>query len=124
MSAALRILAVDDEALLLIELVDALGDHGHDAVPATTRERALALMTNQPFDALVTDIELYGAKAGLELAHAFRKLHPAAPIVVVSGGVTPAPGDLPMGACFFPKPYGIAQILSGLQPQGGMAIAA
>ncbi|MFN3938887.1 MAG: hypothetical protein ACK4KW_15090, partial [Gemmobacter sp.] len=66
-------------------------------------------------DALITDIELGNGPTGLTLARLAASRHPGLPIVVVSGGVTPKPGDMPAGAVFVPKPYCLEDILSALE---------
>ncbi|UYO00949.1 MAG: response regulator [Devosia sp.] len=111
-----RILVVEDQALLLLDLVDQLNELGFDAVPASSA-RSAAHLLNARFDALVTDIELGDGPNGLTLARLAHGRNPAMPIVVVSGGVTPRARDLPHGARFVPKPYRIEHILSALEQQ-------
>lgn len=116
MSSLSRVLVVDDEVLLLLDLADNLADHGIEAVPAATARSAASLLRGN-IDALITDIELPGSYDGLHLAGLAARERPDLPIVVVSGGVRPTRDQLPPGAVFIPKPYRIADILAALERQ-------
>lgn len=112
MNTQRRVLVVDDEIILLLDLVDQLSEAGFEALPATTAKGAVSLLDG--VDALVTDIDLPGNYSGVKLARLAARLRPGLPIIVVSGGKAPAAEDLPQGAQFFPKPYRMATILSAL----------
>lgn len=111
-----RVLVVEDEIILLLDLVDNLADFGLEAVPVTSARGAVALIDTR-IDALITDIELPGGYSGLQLARLANKIRPGLPIVVVSGGVRPAANELPPNAVFLPKPYRMDDILSALTRQ-------
>jgi DNA-binding NtrC family response regulator len=111
-----RVIVVDDEIILLLDLTDQLNEAGYSAQPVTTARGALSLIDHST-EALVTDIELPGNYSGLKLAKLAAKLHPGLPIVVVSGGVTPAADELPPGAVFIPKPYRVEAVLSAISRQ-------
>ncbi|MBD8064022.1 response regulator [Devosia sp. PTR5] len=113
MSSVSRILVAEDHAILLLDLVDQLGEHGYAVVPATTARSAAALL-DRSIDAIVTDIEMPGDLTGLDLARYAARLRPDMPIVVVSGGVRPKPEDLPPNAVFLPKPYRLDDILAAM----------
>lgn len=112
-----RYLVVEDDALLLLDLVDNLADLGIESVPMTRAPEAMHRLLVQSFDALITDIELAGGTNGLELARSCGRLRPDLPIVVVSGGVQPRPGDLPPNAVFVPKPYQISDVMKAIRRQ-------
>lgn len=114
MSNALRILAVEDQPLLLLDLADQLTQCGHDVLTAGSARTAARLLDAR-IDALITDIELGDGPDGLALARLAAQDRPGLPIIVVSGGVRPMPADLPPGAVFIPKPYAVNAILSALQ---------
>ncbi|WIY51814.1 response regulator [Devosia sp. YIM 151766] len=116
MSKLSRILAVEDEVLLLLDLVDSVADRGIEVIPVTSARGAISLI-DADIDALITDIELPGSYNGLQLARLAARLRPGLPIAVVSGGVRPAPADLPPGAVFMPKPYRIEAVLAALERQ-------
>ena len=123
MTGISRILVVEDQILILLDLLEGLADHGFETLPLYTTEGAAATLLNTRIDALVTDIELPGPISNLELTRQAEKLRPGLPIVVMSGGVRPAPGDLPPGAVFVPKPCTVHQIVSALRRQASMAAA-
>jgi CheY-like chemotaxis protein len=116
MPTDLRILIVEDQPLLLLDLADQLLDFGHHAVTAGTARTAARLIDTN-IDALVTDIELGDGPDGLALARLAAKAHPGLPIVVVSGGVRPTHAQLPPGAQFLPKPYRVSDILAAIDTQ-------
>jgi DNA-binding NtrC family response regulator len=111
-----KVLVVEDQPLLLLDLIDQLADLGLEALPAGSARTAARLLTTD-IDALVTDIELGDGPDGLCLARLAAEAHPGLPIVVVSGGVRPAPSDLPRGAVFIPKPYRVSDIVAALRRQ-------
>ena len=109
-----RVMVVEDEVMLLLDLVDNLADFGIETVALGMADGAARTLCKSGVDALITDIELPGTNSGLDLAWNCAQLRPNLPIVVVSGGVRPTRSQLPPNAVFVAKPYGIAQILAGL----------
>lgn len=118
-----RLLVVEDNILLLLDLVDGLADHGIETVPVSSADGALAYLTDH-IDGLITDIELPGTLSGLDLARIVSTRRPGLPVVVVSGGLQPAPAQLPPGAVFIPKPYTLDRILTALATQRRHRLAA
>ncbi|HEV2568755.1 PAS domain S-box protein [Sphingomonas sp.] len=111
-------LLVDDEDLVRMSTADMLSDLGFEVVEAGSAEDALRfLQTSRKPDLLVTD-HLMPGMSGAELPQNARALHPALPILVVSGyaeveGISP---DLPR----LTKPFRNADLvasLSALLPQ-------
>ena len=111
-----KVLVVEDQPLLLLDLIDQLADFGLEAVPAGSARTAARLLTTD-IDALVTDIELGDGPDGLCLARLAAEARPDLPIVVVSGGVRPQAADLPAGAAFITKPYRVSDIVAALHRQ-------
>ncbi|KKB10119.1 response regulator [Devosia chinhatensis] len=116
MSTKPRILVVEDQPLLLLDLIDQLAELDFDTMPASNA-RVAAHMLDGNIDALITDIELGSGPTGLTLARLAAARRPGLPIVVVSGGVTPSHRDLPPGAVFVPKPYRLEELLDALERQ-------
>jgi PAS domain S-box-containing protein len=82
---ALRILAVDDDALVRETLAAMLEDMGHAVVSAESGKHAiLAFEMPGKFDLLLTDFSMPGM-TGDELIKALRKLQPDLPVVVATG---------------------------------------
>lgn len=111
-----KILVVEDQPLLLLDLIDQLAGLGLEALPAGSARTAARLL-GAGIDGLVTDIELGDGPDGLCLARLAAEARPNLPIVVVSGGVRPQASDLPPGATFIPKPYRVSDIVAALRRQ-------
>lgn len=58
MTAAYRLLIVDDEATVRNSLAAFLEDYGHQITTAPSAEDALVLIDNQPFDVAIVDLRL------------------------------------------------------------------
>jgi PAS domain S-box-containing protein len=84
--APARVLIVEDEVLVRMVAVDALGEKGYMVEEAGTAEEALTKLngTQDRFDAAIIDIGLPDMK-GDRLATELRTHHPALPIVIASG---------------------------------------
>lgn len=113
MSRISKILVVEDNPLLLLDLCGQLTDLGYSPLPATNASAGAHLL-DEAVDALITDIELGAGPDGLALARLAASTLPHLPIIVVSGGVLPTAADLPAGALFFPKPYRVDTLVSAL----------
>ena len=105
----LRVLMVDDDALIAMSSVDMLEDLGHVVTEANSGAAALTLLeAGQVFDLMITDYSMPGMN-GAELGREARKLHPNLPILVASGYAELPPGagsDLPR----LGKPYSQSQL--------------
>jgi PAS domain S-box-containing protein len=81
----LRILAVDDDSLVLMNTVALLEDLGHQVVCASSGEAALALLSDHPsLDLVITD-QVMPKMTGLQLREAIRKMRPALPVIIATG---------------------------------------
>ena len=81
----LRILAVDDDALVLMNTVDILAELGHEVVSAPSGSKALeALQTQGPFELVITDQAMPGM-VGIELCRRVRSIAPSMPIIIATG---------------------------------------
>jgi CheY-like chemotaxis protein len=82
---SLRILFVDDDALISMSSVDMLEDLGHAVTPAYSGAQALELLrAGQEFDLLITDFSMPKMTGG-DLALAVRALYPDLPILLATG---------------------------------------
>lgn len=115
MSHISKVLVVEDDGLLMLDLIDQLADHGLTPIPVSSAVSAEPMLAD--IDALVTDIDLPGPMSGLTLARLAAGRHPGLPIVVVSGGTRPRGSDLPPNAVFIAKPYRVPEILRALSAQ-------
>jgi signal transduction histidine kinase/ActR/RegA family two-component response regulator len=88
---ALRILAVDDDTLVLANTATMLQELGHSVVEADSGHQALKILRSDNLDLVVTDYAMPGM-TGEELAVAVKHEFPELPILMVSGYADLAPG--------------------------------
>jgi len=114
-----RALLVDDEPEVRAALAEALGDLGWQVTQAGTGAEALARLRAGPApDILVADIGLPGGMNGRQLAEAARALHPALPILLITGYAGTALGPdapLPAGAQLLHKPFTLGVLAGRVQ---------
>ena len=87
-----RILVVDDELAICRTLQRYLGRFGHTVRTASDVPEAVALLTEEGFDLVVTDLRLPGA-SGLDLLVEVRSRSPGTRMIMMSGAA-----DLPSAA--------------------------
>jgi len=83
-SQSLTVLAVDDEPLILMNLVDMLEDLGHEAVSAGSGQSAIAEMEKRSFDLLVTDQSMPNM-TGADLIRQAREKFPDIAVILATG---------------------------------------
>jgi putative nucleotidyltransferase with HDIG domain len=108
----LQVLVVDDNASLLRFLVSAFSANGCTVTPAAAAEQALALITEQSFDLVVSDIKMPGL-SGLDLLRSVKGRQPGTPVVLITGNpsVNSAVFGLRHGAYdYLPKPFSIREV--------------
>lgn len=82
----LKVLLVEDNALLRASLADSLGTRDLEVVAAcATAGEAVEEIRAHGVDALVTDLDLGEGPDGISLAHVVRRMLPLAGIVVLTG---------------------------------------
>jgi CheY-like chemotaxis protein len=111
----LRVLVVEDEALIRLTIMDALEDAGFEVIEAGSGDEAITIINEQTIHFLFTDIQMPGKLSGVDLAHAVAKRFPEAGIIVASGRLTPGDIELPPAAEFFSKPYAFSKIIDRLK---------
>ena len=94
----MRILLVDDDAMVRRAMERVLRARGHEVIWSATGEGALRLMRTEPVDVMILDMNLGpGAMSGWDVARE-QRLDPAirgVPIIVLSGM---SPADVRAGA--------------------------
>jgi len=106
-SPKIRVLVVDDEPSILLEIAGALKRH-YDVLTATSAEEAELLLADGRIDLLMTDLRLPG-KDGLALLESAKAAIPDLPVVLLSGHGTieEAVKAIRLGAAdFLEKPFG------------------
>jgi CheY-like chemotaxis protein len=105
------ILIVEDELLIRMNAVEMIEQAGFGVVEAASADEAITILESRlDITVVFTDIQMPGSMDGLKLAAAVRNRWPPIMIVATSGRVKLAPGDLPEGGRFVPKPYSPAAI--------------
>jgi PAS domain S-box-containing protein len=107
----LTILAVDDDALVLMNTAAMLDDRGHRVTMAYSGKEALKILRNGgPFDLLITDQGMPGM-TGAELIDTVRVEQPHLPIVLATA-YDELPGDMARGVPRLQKPFMQSQLLA------------
>ena len=111
LAAGARILVVDDDEDVREFLADALISLGHQVEMLPGAEAALAALASGAPDLLLLDFAMPGMN-GAELAREARRLHPALPIVFVTGFAESdqLDGALGPGAPVLRKPFGMDEL--------------
>lgn len=100
---SLRILLVEDDALIRFNTAEILGERGYDVIEATTGAEALSLLAEGDADVIVTDLGLPDIN-GAEMAARAVEMRPDIGIVFATGEVHMPPGA-PSRAVLLSKPY-------------------
>ncbi len=79
-----RVLAVDDEVVLLTAYANLLRGAGHDVTTADDGEQAIELVQNRSFDVILSDIHM-PRMDGFALLKAARELDRDLPVVLMTG---------------------------------------
>jgi DNA-binding response OmpR family regulator len=111
----MRILVVEDEALIALLLVEILAEDGHEVVgPAATMEQALALCEDAPPQLALLDITLRDGGSGVEVARALH-LRWGVPSIFASSQVCEArrASDIALGC--IRKPYAVETVLRSIE---------
>lgn len=112
---AVKVLVVEDEALLRMDIIGALERRGFVVVEAENATRAIEmLIQHSDVQLMFTDIDMPGGVDGLRLAAMVRDRWPPIKIVYTSGHRKPADLALPLESQFFPKPYNADRVAATL----------
>src|SRR5215210_3212495 len=85
---------------------DVLEDAGFTVLESASAEEALTLLETRPdVQVVFTDVNMPGALDGLGLAQTVHSRSPGVGILIGSGRIRPAPGELQPGTRFIAKPY-------------------
>lgn len=115
-TAPIRVLVVEDETFIRMDVVELLRAAGFDMLEAGNADEAIQVLERHPDIRLMfTDIDMPGSMNGLKLAGAVRNRWPPVRIIATSGHFKMQAGDLPADARFFPKPYQPAQIIRAVR---------
>jgi DNA-binding response OmpR family regulator len=108
----MRVLLVEDEPLIALDLADQLQAAGHEVIgPAASIEHALDLIQTERLDAAVLNVDLGGERPAV-VAEALRIK--STPFVVVSGHPRPSQSSLFSGVVWLEKPHKEEHLLAAL----------
>lgn len=108
-----RVLIVDDELEMARTLCDGLLDHDFEAVPVSSGKAALTLLSEQRFDALVTDLRM-AEMDGLTLMAQARRSSPERPTLIMTahGAIDSAIESIRQGAYhYLTKPFKLDELV-------------
>lgn len=113
-SGSLRILAVDDDELVLLNTVAMLEDLGHTVISANSGEDALlALAGKEPVDLLITDHAMPDM-TGVQLARRVAAEGPNLPVILATG-YAELPSGEGEGLARLSKPFGLKQLSDAIE---------
>ncbi len=105
-----RVLVVEDEPLLLLDMLECFADAGIGALKAGCAAEAFEQIERNPdIDVLFTDVNMPGGFDGVDLARHVRLTRPDMKVFVTSGEFRPSPEQDFMR--FVPKPYDPVEVI-------------
>lgn len=110
------VLIVEDDALIQLELENALHGGGYSTIAEVSGEKAIArLESDQNVRALITDINLQREISGWDVARRARELFPDLPVVYVTSVAAEewTSQGVPK-SILIPKPFAPAQITTAI----------
>lgn len=123
MEALPRVLAVDDDKLIRMNLTLMLGREGLEVDTAATCDEARALMGARSYGVVLTDLDLPDA-SGMEVVRAARALVPGVKVIVVTGStstLTPSEAEVVGAEAVLFKPFALADLLGQVRRALGYA---
>jgi len=112
-----KVLVVENEAIIRIELAAQLADMGLMVLVACDADEAIQLLDlHRDISVLLTDLTMPGSMDGVRLAHYVRDRWPPIRLVATSGRPRSALGDLPVGSILVSKPYSPTTLKKALAP--------
>ena len=113
MSSEPVVLVVEDEALILLTIADALAEQGFRVVTAMSADEAVKILADEGVDLLFTDIDLPGRKNGKVLAREAQARKPGLKVIYASGRyLSLSAEDMVPGSRYIPKPYRPSRVCS------------
>lgn len=110
----LRVLIVEDEAVLSMQLQMLVEDMGHVVVGAAfSANEAINLAQGTRPDLVFVDLQLQGRSSGLDVARAIRDME-GVTIVFVTANANALPDDFEGGAAVIAKPFSVALLRNTL----------
>ncbi len=106
-----RVLVVEDEALIRLLISDELREAGFTVIEASHAEEALTyIASGGAVDLVFTDVMMPGAMDGLSLARQLLASYPSIPVIITSATLRPPPDGMP--GIFVQKPYSADRVIA------------
>jgi len=112
-----KILVVDDDAEILVLIKEALEQRQFSCITAFDAETAIALVSREPFDIVLTDVVMPGMN-GLDLIRNLKKTNPKLRVIAMTGFYNEFSFEdaLQAGATdFIKKPFPVEELLARLR---------
>ena len=110
----IKVLLVEDEALIRVLAAELLRDAGFDVTEAQSGDEAASMLPcTGRFDILFTDVRMPGLLDGIHLALLVRSQWPNMPVLVVSGfaeRLASRLAELDPAAAYLSKPYDMQEV--------------
>jgi CheY-like chemotaxis protein len=115
MTEPLRVLVVEDEALLLLQLAMTIEEEGHDVIgTAMTSGEAIALAGHLDPDIAFIDLQLLDGPTGLDVARFLRASHRTI-VIFITANANRIPLDYEGAAGIVSKPFSQAGITEAIR---------
>ena len=115
-AAAARVLVVEDEFLIRMEVAAHLRDAGFEVIEAMNGDEAVAILTARiPIDLVFTDVRMPGSTDGMGLLEFIRRTRPTLPVIMTSGHREPDLAFSGGATAFFPKPSDLEVVVNALR---------
>lgn len=112
-----RILVIDDDPGIVDYLLDMLRQAGYSVAGYTDTTEALNAIAAEPFDLVISDVEMPGMR-GLDLIAAIHRLRPEQLVLLITafGSIELAMQSVRAGACeFLTKPFRIEELYAAIE---------
>jgi PAS domain S-box-containing protein len=114
---SLRVLAVDDDPIVLLNTATVLADNGHEVLQAHSGPAALALLAEHAVDLMITDYAMPGMN-GAELVRQAQAEHPDLKAIIASG-YAELPDGLALDVPRLAKPFNDADLAAMIDDVAG-----
>jgi CheY-like chemotaxis protein len=111
--APLRVLVVEDDALIRMSIAEMLDSRGHVVFEAGDGHEAMRLHGAEAIDILLTDVGLPGMN-GVEVAERMREVQPLLPVIFATGDHNANGVQRDARTAVIVKPYGVADLMEAI----------